>query len=130
MPDILVIDDDKAVSAILKVVLGAMGHDVTVTTDGKSGIEAARARPFALAIVDLFMPGMDGLQVMKTLRAVAPHMALIAASGFMMPNARPTMPGFEEMAVEAGAVATLYKPFRREDVTAAVALALDGKGPV
>lgn len=129
MPDILIIDDDKAVSTTLKIVLGAKGHEVVTADNGKSGIEIARARHFDLAIVDLFMPDIDGIQVMKTLRAILPQMPLIAASGFMMTGARPCMPGFEDMATEAGAAATLYKPFRPEDVFKAVEAALGAISP-
>jgi len=124
MPDILVIDDDRAVSATLKIVLGAKGHEVVTADNGQSGIDTAKARRFDLAIVDLFMPDIDGIQVMQALRAITPDMPLIAASGFMMADVRPSMPGFDDMATEAGAVATLYKPFRPEDVFKVVDAAL------
>lgn len=124
MSDILIIDDDKAVCATLEIVLGASGHTVSTAGNGASGLEMARARQFDVAIVDLFMPDIDGLQVMKALRATVPGLQLIAASGFMMTGDRPSMPGFQDIASEAGAVTTLYKPFRREDVFKAIDLAL------
>ncbi|HVY00068.1 MAG TPA: response regulator [Pseudorhodoplanes sp.] len=125
----MIIDDDKAVCATLEIVLGANGHTVSTAGNGASGIDMARAHRFDVAIVDLFMPGMDGLQVMKTLHAMAPDLPLIAASGFMMAGDRPCMPGFQDMASEAGAVTTLYKPFRPEDVFKAIDLALGALRP-
>ena len=71
---------------------------------------------FDLAIVDLFMPGMDGLETTKGLRQLDPGMPIIAVSGFMFPDECPEMPHFSSMAKEAGALATLYKPFRRHEL--------------
>lgn len=124
MPNILIIDDDKLVCEATSIVLRGKGHHVTTANDGQSGIDAAKAGEFDLAIVDLFMPDMDGMVVMSALRDVDPAITMIAASGFMFGGRCPEMPGFEAMANEAGAVATLYKPFRPNDVLSAVEQAL------
>lgn len=124
MPCILVIDDDKLVRQAMEILLRARGYDVTVAESGKAGIEAAKVRPFDLAIVDLFMPDMDGLKVMEAIRQSNPTMPLIAASGFMFNGDPPPMPGFAAMAIEAGAALTLYKPFRPADVLQAVEQAI------
>ena len=109
-----------------RIVLVAKGDDVVAAEYGRAGIEAARSGGFDLAIVDLFMPGMDGLEVIKSIRQVNPALPMIAASGFMFGGACPTMPGFEAMAKEAGAIGTLYKPFRPRDVLCAVEDAIGG----
>jgi CheY-like chemotaxis protein len=71
------------------------------------------------------MPGMDGLATTKALRALRPGLPVLAVSGFMMrDNARPSMPNFEPMASEAGATATLCKPFRPKELLAAVRAAM------
>ena len=124
MPSILIIDDDKLVREATQILLRARGYSVAVAQDGQSGIDAAQTGQFDLAIVDLFMPGMDGLQVIKAIRKSMPDMALIAASGFMFGGACPQMPEFEAMAVEAGAALTLYKPLRARDVLQAVVTAI------
>jgi CheY-like chemotaxis protein len=124
MPSILVIDDDRLVREATRTLLSARGYEVAVAEDGQSGIEAAAAGRFDLAIVDLFMPGMDGLKVIEAIRRSNPTMPLIAASGFMFNGSCPQMPGFEAMAIEAGAVATLYKPFRPADVMQAIEQAI------
>jgi CheY-like chemotaxis protein len=124
MPKILLIDDDHLVREAMQILLRAKGYDVTVAADGKTGIEAADAACFDLAIVDLFMPDMDGLKVIEAIRQSHPTMPLIAASGFMFKGDCPPMPGFESMAVEAGAFLTLYKPFRPTDVVQAVEQAI------
>jgi CheY-like chemotaxis protein len=125
MPRILIIDDDKLVREATQILLRAKGYDVAVAENGTSGIEAIKAGTFDLAIVDLFMPDMDGLKVMEIIRQEKPTLPMIAASGFMFGGqACPAMPGFKDMAAEAGAVTTLYKPFRPHDVLCAVEQAI------
>jgi CheY-like chemotaxis protein len=124
MPNILIIDDDKLVREATQILLRASGYDVAIAQSGQSGIEAIRAGAFDLAIVDLFMPDMDGLDVIKAIRESNRTLPMIAASGFMFGGACPQMPGFEPMAIEAGAVAALYKPFRPSEVLQTVEKAL------
>ena len=115
MPSILIIDDDEAVRSATKYLLEAHGFDVLAAADGTSGVAATKERQFDLVIVDLFMSGMNGLETTRAIRELRPHMPIIAASGFMFGGSSPQMPDFEAMAAEAGATATLYKPFRPTD---------------
>ena len=124
MPKILIIDDDRLVREAAQAVFRAKGYEAAAAADGKSGIQAARAGRFDVAIVDLFMPGMDGLQVMDAIRKIHPDMPIIAASGFMFGGSCPTMPNFDAIATEAGASGTLYKPFRSDDLVRAVEAAI------
>ena len=112
MPRILVIDDDEAVREATAMVLEEERFEVVGVPDGKSGIEAVKAGSFDLVIVDLFMPGIDGLQTTKAIRQINPSVPVIAVSGFMLGNRRLEMPNFETMATEVGAFSTLYKPFQ------------------
>ena len=124
MRRVLVIDDDKLVREMARILLNAQGYDVVLADGGAAGIEAARANQFDVVIVDLFMPDIDGLKVMGAIRQSNPDMPMIAASGFMFDGTCPPMPNFEIMAEEAGAVATLYKPFRPAALLQAVERAL------
>jgi CheY-like chemotaxis protein len=124
MPHVLIIDDDRLVREAAKAILRAKGYDVTVAENGKSGIETARSGQFDVAIVDLFMPDMDGLQVIGAIRKSDPDIPMIAASGFMFEGNCPQMPDFEAMALEAGAVSTLYKPFRPDTLMQAITTAV------
>jgi CheY-like chemotaxis protein len=120
---VLFIDDDKAVGETAKVILEAAGFDVVVAEDGRAGLKAVEAGRFDVAIVDLFMPGMDGLETAGHLRRLNPDLPIIAVSGFMFPGECPPMPHFSSMAREAGAHATLYKPFRPHDLLQAIQVA-------
>jgi CheY-like chemotaxis protein len=125
MVRILIIDDDAAVRSATKIVLDANGFDVVAVADGKSGISAIQEQRFDLVIVDLFMPGMDGLKTTTAIRKISPHMPIITASGFMFGGACPEMPNFQAMAEEAGATAALYKPFRPKELLQAVQKAIE-----
>jgi CheY-like chemotaxis protein len=124
MTSILIIDDDRLVRESTRILLHSKGYNVAVATDGKSGIDAAMSGEFDLAIVDLFMKGMDGFEVMRAIRQIKPGFPMIAASGFMFSGACPQMPEFEAMALEAGATSTLYKPLRSHEVLCAVERAI------
>ena len=120
MPSILIIDDDEAVRSATKILLTANGLEVIEAADGQPGLDAIKHRHFDLIIVDLFMSGMNGLDTIKAIRSCNSGVAIIAVSGFMFAGSCPEMPGFEAMAIEAGATSTLYKPFRPKEFLRAV----------
>ncbi|HEX3709648.1 MAG TPA: response regulator [Pseudolabrys sp.] len=127
MPSVLIIDDDRLVGEATKIVLQAKGFQVTLAGNGKAGIEAARTGRFDVAIVDLFMPDLNGLKVIETIRQSGKSIPMIVASGFMFGGDElPSMPDFDSMAQEAGAVATLYKPFRPDELVRVIEQALNG----
>jgi DNA-binding response OmpR family regulator len=69
MQRILVIDDDPAVTSVLRRGLSYEGLAVDTASSGAQGLEIARERPPDLVILDIMMPGMDGLEVLSRLRA-------------------------------------------------------------
>jgi CheY-like chemotaxis protein len=127
MTRVLIMDDDTAVRDATAMLLAAKGFDVVAVADGKSGVEAVQAARFDLVIVDLFMPGMDGLQTTRAIRALDDAVPIIAVSGFMLGDWRLEMPNFDAMAAEAGAHFTLYKPFQPAVLFQAMQEALTGK---
>ena len=70
---ILVAEDDARIASFLVRGLGAEGYDVEQTHDGRSTLAAATSGEFALIILDRMMPGMDGLDVCRRLRAQGQH---------------------------------------------------------
>jgi len=66
---ILVIDDDPAVTSVLKRGLSYEGFAVTTATSGPEGLALAREHPSDLVILDVMMPGLNGFEVLERLRA-------------------------------------------------------------
>ncbi len=66
--NVLVIEDDKDISRLLELHLKDEGYSVTVVPDGRAGLRAALSRPYDIVILDLILPGMDGLEVCRGIR--------------------------------------------------------------
>ena len=66
---VLVVDDDGDARATLGDYLSMRGHDVTTMADAESAWEAFQAQPFPIVLADWMLPGMDGLQLCRRLRA-------------------------------------------------------------
>jgi two-component system response regulator MprA len=108
---LLVVDDDAAVREALALVLGLDGFEVTTAADGREGIRTiSSGRPDAV-ILDVLMPGLDGLEVCRRMRATGDRTPVL------MLTARAEVT--ERVAgLEAGADDYLIKPFAREELIA------------
>jgi DNA-binding response OmpR family regulator len=127
--NILIIDDDRAVSTAIKLVLERNDHQVLVANDGIKGLELFEARPFDLLIVDIFMPGMDGFETMSLVRRKRPELPIIVISGRPFGSDDGEVPDFLRMAIRLGAVSTLQKPFRPRELLATIAECLKASEP-
>jgi CheY-like chemotaxis protein len=127
MPRILIIDDDDAVRQATTIMLEARGFKVVAVESGQAGVDAVKAGAFDAVIVDLFMPGMDGLATTRAIHQHSPATPIIAVSGFMFHGRCPAMPDFHPMATQAGAVASLYKPLRPNELVQAITDAMRAK---
>lgn len=104
--DILVVEDNRGNRVLIEQVLIALGHRPHLAESGFEGVAMAAERPFDLVLMDLSMPGMDGFEASRRIRAMnrpwagLPIAALTASAG----------PGVQEAAEEAGMDAFLQKP--------------------
>src|SRR5438094_9972512 len=80
---VLVVEDDPRLASTLDRVLAAEGHDVEVAVDGNDALHRARERPFDLVVLDIMLPGLDGISVCSRLRSTgsAPVLLLTALGG-------------------------------------------------
>ena len=79
---VLVIDDDPNVSEVVAAYLEREGCIVEVRSDGEAGLEAALADPPDLVVLDLMLPGLDGLEVCRRIQALAPvPVVMLTAKG-------------------------------------------------
>jgi CheY-like chemotaxis protein len=118
--NILIVDDDPAVQLTIRLILERAGHHVTVAGDGRKGLALFEASQFDLLFLDIFMPGMDGLETMRHIRALQPAIPIIVISGRSLTPDAYAEPDFLKMATKLGAVASLQKPFRADALLAAV----------
>ena len=125
MANILIVDDDPAVQATIRPLLERAGHDVTLARDDRRALSAFEAGQFDLTFLDIFMPGMDGLETMRHIRALAPAIPIIVISSRSVAPDTYAEPVFPKIATRLGAVASLPKPFRADALLAAVDGCLD-----
>ena len=71
MDDILLIDDDVELCSMLTEYMGRYGFRVTAVHRGDTGLKAALEKPFALVLLDVMLPGMDGFEVLRRIRAAS-----------------------------------------------------------
>jgi CheY-like chemotaxis protein len=117
---ILIVDDDAAVQATIRILLERAGHSVVVASDGRKGLAIFEAGNFDLLFLDIFMPGMDGLETMRLVHQQQPLIPIIVISGRPIAPDSGSGPNFLTMATKLGAVCGLQKPFKPATLLAAV----------
>src|SRR2546421_12820572 len=114
---ILVVDDDKPQRDILQEILTDAGYDVTSAASGEAALKFARDRSFDLALTDLKMTGMDGIELLQQLLAHDSSIIVILLT------AHGTIDSAKE-ALRRGAFDYLHKPFDREKLLQTIQRAL------
>lgn len=117
MSRILIAEDEERLSAFLAKGLQAAGFAVTVVADGPSAVAVARDEDFDLLILDLGLPGLDGLEVLRTLRAQGRRLPILVLSARDDTDVKVA-------GLELGADDYVTKPFRFEELLARVRLRL------
>jgi two-component system response regulator HydG len=116
--DILVVDDDMRVRTIFSSMLRKEGYRVTAVKNGYEAIKVTDEKSFDLALVDLRIPGLDGIQDLEKMKSRRPQTRVIIYSAY----------GSIEDAVEAmrkGAADYLTKPFSPNELALSVKKALE-----
>jgi len=120
--DVLLAEDDEAIAAPLSRALGREGYTVTVERTGPDALARALGGTFDLLILDLGLPGMDGLEVCRQIRASTSELAVL------MLTARTDEVDFV-VGLDAGADDYVSKPFRLAELMARVRALLRRRGP-
>jgi len=119
-PHILVMEDDLTVAKGLEMVLTEEGYDVYLAGTGSLALEAFHQKRYDLLVADLRLPDIDGMEVIKKVKAEKPDTEVVVITGY----------GTAATAVEAmklGAHDFLPKPFTEEQIKAAIGGALKGR---
>ena len=115
---ILVIDDEEIMREILEALLTREGYDVRLAASGAEGIELAKTVPLDAAIVDVMMPGMDGIAVLDELKKFDDELPVLMITAFAsVENAISAM--------KRGAFDYITKPFKNDEVLVVVRNALE-----
>ena len=122
MAKILVVDDDAWNLKLAITVLEQAGHEVLSAESGAEGIEAALAHAPELVLMDVQMPGMDGITALKRLRADPRTAALKVAALTAL-----AMKGDRERLLAGGFDGYLEKPIRHKEFLASIVALLEGK---
>lgn len=102
-PRVLVVDDDIDACANLQDILTDSDYEVTVAYTGEAAIDLVHGDTFDLALLDLKLPGIDGLDAFREIRQASPRIAVLILSAYASTSAA-------DQAMSAGARAVLHKP--------------------
>jgi CheY-like chemotaxis protein len=116
---VLLVDDEPDLLDVLAEDLSDFGFDVTAVDSGMAAVQAARREKFDVAVTDVRMPGMDGVETMSRLREIDPDLPVVVATGYVSEAARYDF-------AERGAAGLILKPFRLEQICALLARAARG----
>jgi DNA-binding response OmpR family regulator len=113
MPRILVIDDQSDVRAMISIVLRINHFDIVEAVSGAAGLKEFENSRFDLVIVDIFLQGMNGFDIITVMRERIPDLPIVAISGM-------TTLDFLSASPELSNVVCLQKPFRPNELVRAI----------
>lgn len=116
----LVVDDEEVVCQACQRIFSRQGFQVEVSTDARHGLTMATEKDYAIILLDIKMPNMDGIEFLEKLREKRPDVPVLIITGYpSIPNA--------SAAMRLGACDYVTKPFTTEEITWAVRRALSMK---
>jgi len=119
---VLIVDDDSTLRMMLRVVLAREGFNVTEAGDGNVALDRIREQPFDLVLMDIVMPGKEGIETILELRQTHPKLPVIAMSGGRRFSDRDPL----ELALDCGADFIIAKPFLPDKLRALIRRCLPG----
>jgi len=115
---VLIVEDEKNMREVLRILLEGEGYNVSCAMDGSEGLAWLEREIFDLVITDIKMPGVDGFEVLKRAQELSPETLVIMITAF----------GTTESAIEAmklGAYDYIHKPFKIDEIRLVVKKALE-----
>jgi DNA-binding NtrC family response regulator len=107
---IMVVDDEKEIRELFRDVLEARGYEVCVCEKGEDAIDLLKRRKVFAAFVDIRMPGMDGISLLKQIKSIKPDTHVIMITGY-------SRDGAVNEALQLGCFVCMMKPFKLRDIT-------------
>ena len=122
-PLILIIDDDEAFRETAEALLEQYGYAVMTVESGDAALGTIEQELPAIILLDIFMPGMDGFEFLRTLRQAAIHVPVLVTTGALAGDEPHPM---LSNAIAAGADGILRKPFRIDELQSLIARVAPG----
>ena len=119
---VLLVDDEVEFTASLSRVLRRRGFEVEVAGDGYTALPLVAQKEFNVVVLDIKMPGMDGIHVLAEIKRLRPNIQVIMLTGHFSP-------AMEEDSSTGGAYAHLLKPFPVLKLVDMIAAAAEQSGP-
>jgi ATP-dependent Lon protease len=117
---VLVVDDEEIARTNLEYILRKEGHQVSTAANGLEALEKVKAQEFDVVLTDLKMEKMDGLQLLESVKQVAPHTEIIMVTGYATVSTAVD-------ALKKGAAHYLSKPIKLDELRATVREIVDKK---
>jgi two-component system KDP operon response regulator KdpE len=115
---ILVVDDEPGIVKILGITLRLHGYEFVGTTSGAEAVELARSRDPDVMLLDILMPGMNGMEVLEKVRAFSKVPVIVFTA----------RPDITQIAMKMGADAFVSKPFDPDQMLEKIRAVLSGNG--
>jgi DNA-binding NtrC family response regulator len=115
---ILVVDDELFVRELLLEFLSSEGYEVSLADSGEKAVKLMQSEPADVVLVDLKMPGIDGIETLRQIKKTAPDALAIVMTGY------PTIDSSIE-ALRCGAYDYVVKPFKLNDLKSSIDRALE-----
>jgi DNA-binding NtrC family response regulator len=115
---ILVVDDELFVRELLLEFLSSEGYEVSLADSGEKAVKLMQSEPADVVLVDLKMPGIDGIETLRQIKNTAPNTLSIVMTGY------PTIDSSIE-ALRCGAYDYVVKPFKLNDLKSSIERALE-----
>ncbi len=106
---ILVVDDEPGMRALFSFMLGAKGYGVHTAGSGQEALQSVQGSPYDLVFLDVRMPYMDGLEILRALKQIRPNVPVIMMTGYAVEQ-------LLNDAMREGAKGYLRKPFTIEEL--------------
>lgn len=106
---VLVVDDSPGICQTMSMILKRKGFEVSCAVDGRGAIEKVKERPFDAVLLDIKLPGMDGVEVHRRIRALRPDARVAMMTAYAVEDR-------VRDAIQAGAETVFYKPLDMDAV--------------
>jgi len=117
MKKILIVDDDTVVLSSCKRILEPEGYEVSLTSSVKEALQMLEEKKFDIILVDVIMPGYDGMYLIGNVRENLPNLPILVMSGYPTPETISS-------GMRMGATHFIAKPFTPDELITAVGKAL------